>query len=194
MVITGSNANLINTTKRILQQQFEMEDLGQSEWIMGIRVVRDLTKHEIILTQELYVRSLLDRFGMANCNSSLTPADPHELSPHPESLLSPHDTKHYQTLVGSLLCLSICTRPDISRAVMQLTRFSANPSQPHLNAAKGVLSYLRGDTSFALRYSSPPPKSPTPHGYANASYASDPESYRYTSGYIFMLNGGPVTW
>ncbi|CAM9712821.1 unnamed protein product, partial [Choristocarpus tenellus] len=99
MGITGSNADLINTTKRRLQQQFEMEELGRAEWILGIRI----------------------RFGMATCNSSTTPADPHELSTHPESLLSPHDIKHYQTLVGSLLYLSICTRPDISHAVMQLT-------------------------------------------------------------------------
>jgi len=54
----------------------------------------------------------------------------------------------YQWLVGSLLYLALCTRPDIAYVAMALGQYNTNPSQSHLLATKGVLCYLIGTMDY----------------------------------------------
>ena len=57
----------------LLQQKFRMDDRGDLEWFLGMRV----TKHKdgITLDQETYIKQILETFGMQDCNPSKTPAE-----------------------------------------------------------------------------------------------------------------------
>ena len=97
----------------------------------------------------------------------------------------------YATLVGALLFLSITTRPDIAFSVGVLSRFMSCPTTAHWTAAKGVLRYLvdKADMGITFRGSDT-----TIYGFCDADYAADVDTRRSTTGYVFMLNGGAITW
>ena len=63
------------------------------------------------------------------------------------------DQQLYQSAIGSLLYLSVSTRPDITYAVSILTRFSSSPTQQHSTALKRVMHYLKGTTNYGIMYS-----------------------------------------
>jgi hypothetical protein len=109
------------------------------------------------ISQEGYLKQLLDRFGMQDS----IPAD----TPYRSGLVIdriPHDgvppqnkakliTK-YQSLLGGLNWMAICTRPDISVAMSLLSQFCCDPSAGHLEGAKYVLRYLKGTADYGIYY------------------------------------------
>ena len=130
----------------------------------------------------------MTKYGLTDCKPKYTPM---------ASLVTgtegdPLDTERfpYMSLVGSLLYLSCCTRPDISQPVGVLARYMAKPTTALWTAAKGVLRYVVGTKDLGLVFGS----SDGIIGYCDADYASDTESRRSTTGYVFLLNGGAISW
>ncbi|XP_048439406.1 secreted RxLR effector protein 161-like [Pyrus x bretschneideri] len=101
-------------------------------------------------------------------------------------------SKPYASLVGSLMYATICTRPDIAFIVGLMGRFQANLGEVHWISAKKVLRYLQRTKNFMLVYG----KSETLElkGYTDSDLASDVDDRKSTCGYIFMLNGGAISW
>ena len=99
------------------------------------------------------------------------------------------DQPLYQSVVGSLMYLATCTRPDIAYAVGMLARFSSKPNQSHWTAAKRVLRYLRGTVNFGILYRG----ESGVLGYSDADWAGDADDRKSTSGYMFLIAGGPVS-
>ena len=100
--------------------------------------------------------------------------------------------QQYQSLVGSLMYLSVCSRPDLAYAVNNLARFSSKPNRSHWTAAKRVLRYLRGTANYGITFVRS--ESGECLGYSDADWAGDREDRRSTSGYLFQIAGGPVSW
>ena len=98
----------------------------------------------------------------------------------------------YQSLVGSLLYAAIATRPDISQAVGAVSKFCSSPSESHLTAAKRIFRYLKGTADLALTYHKSSDGSLI--GYTDVDWAGDPEDRHSTSGNLFLMEGGAVSW
>ena len=98
----------------------------------------------------------------------------------------------YQSAVGSLLYLSTKTRPDIADAVGNVARFCSKPSVQHWKAVKRILRYLRGSVNYGLMYSQN--QNNVAVGYSDADWAGDLDNRKSTSGYIFNLCEGAVSW
>ena len=96
----------------------------------------------------------------------------------------------YSGLIGSLLYLSVGTRPDIAQAVGALSRYMAKPSEDHWVAAKGLLRYLSGTVGLGLKYGA----GGGFVGYCDADFAGDIDTRRSTTGYVFTLYGGAISW
>lgn len=96
----------------------------------------------------------------------------------------------YREAIGSLLFLCSVSRPDISFAVNVLSRYVNNPSQQHVNAVKRVIRYLIDTRDYFIRYGD----SNDFIGYSDSDFASDLDTRKSTTGYIFLMNGGPITW
>ena len=120
----------------------------------------------------------------------------------------PKESFDYLSVVGSLLHIANCVRPDIALAVGILARHSLAPTKAHVNAAKRVVMYLYNTASYGITYSksqaSTPllfeaAKHPLDDGtnslqvFVDSDYAAD-ITRKSTYGYVFMLNGGPVAW
>ena len=100
------------------------------------------------------------------------------------------ESEPYAELVGSLLYLSQCTRPDISHAVGVLTRHMSSPKLAHWELAKRILRYLRGTWNFGLCYNS----GSYLGGFTDSDFAGDVASSKSTTGCVFELCGAAVSW
>ena len=89
--------------------------------------------------------------------------------------------------------MAVYSRLDISFAVSKLSQFNRNPSTTHLKAARRVLRYLKGTKHFKITYGSRS-HSLNFFGYADANHGGDLDDGKSHTGYVFMLNNGPITW
>ena len=86
----------------------------------------------------------------------------------------------------------MATRPDIAFAVSNVAKFSAQPTQQHWTAVKRILRYLRGTADYGLAYS--PDSSGNCVGYSDADWGGDLDDRKSTSGYVFLISGGAISW
>ena len=114
--------------------------------------------------------------------------------PRPDDILLSENEKYiYQKIVGALLYLAICTRPDIASAVRQVGRFASEPTNRHLAAAKRILRYLKGTQALGLQYAKNKQQNKL-QAFCDASWAEDRLNRKSTTGYLFQLAGGPISW
>jgi hypothetical protein len=101
------------------------------------------------------------------------------------------DQLRYSQIIGSLMYLASATRPDISFAVSKLSRFVSNPGDDHWKALERVMRYLKGTMNFGIHYTGYPR---VLEGYSDSNWISDADEIKATSGYVFTLGGGAVSW
>ena len=97
----------------------------------------------------------------------------------------------YKQIVGSLMYL-IATRPDIMHVVSVISRYMECPTKIHLLAAKRLLRYLQGNKEFGLFFKKG--EKSDLFSFTNSDYAGDSDDRKSTSGYVFMLRIGAVSW
>ena len=102
----------------------------------------------------------------------------------------------YASAVGSLMYAMVCTRPEISHVVGVLSRFISNAGKEHWTIVKQVFRYLRGTSDYGLCYQERPglERVLDIRGFVDADWATDLGQRRSTSGYVFSLFGGAVSW
>lgn len=99
--------------------------------------------------------------------------------------------KTYMELLRSVLFAATSTRPDISYAVSELAKFSANPGTDHWNGLIRILVYLKGTANYGLCYGN---GTLTLYGVVDASYARCPDSRKSRYGGILMMNNAAIDW
>ncbi|KAL4283434.1 hypothetical protein GQ457_16G021540 [Hibiscus cannabinus] len=188
---------LLHETKRFLSKHFEMKDLGDASFVLGIEIHRDRSRGILGLSQKNYIDKVLKRFSMQNSKLMDTPVakgDKFCLAQCPKSDLEIQEMKKvpYTSAIGSLMYAQVCTRPDIAYIVGVLGRYSSNPGMDHWIAAKRVMRYLRRTKDYMLTYRK------SDHlevvGYSDSDFAGCQDSRKSTSGYIYLLAGGAISW
>ena len=101
--------------------------------------------------------------------------------------------KPYRNLVGALLFLMTSSRPDISFAVIQVAKFSENPSRVHWTAVKRILRYLKGTSDYSITYTRDGATFSV-EASVDSDWAGDVDTRRSTAGHVFMVLGGPLAW
>ena len=97
----------------------------------------------------------------------------------------------YARIIGSLMYLTNCTRPDLAYIVSKLSRYTSNPGTDHWKAIVRVLMYLRYTRNYGLHYTRYPE---VLEGFSDANWISDVKDSKSTSGYVFTLAGATVSW
>eukprot|EP00253_Pinus_taeda_P027670 PITA_27670 len=102
----------------------------------------------------------------------------------------------YASVVSSLMYVMVCTRPDITHAVGVLSRFVSKPMKEHWTIVKRDFKYLRGTSDYGLCYHGRPglDRVLDIRGFVDADWAGDLDQRRSTSGYVFNLFGGTISW
>jgi hypothetical protein len=102
----------------------------------------------------------------------------------------------YASVVGIFMYEMLCTRTKISHAVGVLSRYISKLGKEHQTTIKGVFIYLCGTTSYGFYYQGRPglDKMLDIHGFLDVEWAGDLDRRRSTSGYVFNLFGGAISW
>ncbi|GJU37419.1 putative RNA-directed DNA polymerase [Tanacetum coccineum] len=188
MVVTGDDTEEIEALKNYLSQEFEMKDLGQLKYFLGIEVARSI--QGISMSQRKYTLDLLAETGMLDCKPVDTPIEAnHQLGMFPNQ--SPCDKGRYQRLVGRLIYLSH-TRPDIAYAISVVSQFMHNPSKDHMKAVFRILRYLKKSPGKGLLFKKG--GNMEVMGYTDADWAGNAVNMRSTSGYFMFVCGNLVTF
>lgn len=96
----------------------------------------------------------------------------------------------YQNLVGHLRYLADSTTPDLSHSIEMLGRYTKFSTERHWLAAMPVLAHIKGTQNVGITYS----KSSKMITFGKSDYASCPDTYRSTTGYVISWNNGPISW
>lgn len=182
----------------LLFKRFKITDLGESKFMLGMRITRDRAARTITLDQELYVTKALEKFGLADCKPTSTPGVATDDGTSSSESNEPTDLKLYQEKVGTLLYAAISTRPDIAYAVNKLTQHMQSPTTRDAKACDRVFRYLAGTKTLGLLFGrqrqATSDASVSVSLYADADWASDRVDRKSITGWISMINGDPVSW
>ncbi|BFG28414.1 hypothetical protein CerSpe_146880 [Prunus speciosa] len=188
LIITGDDEEEIHQTKENLSIRFQMKELRQLKHFLGLEV--DRTQEGIFQCQHKYAKDLLQKFGMLECKPISTPMEPNvKLCTYEGKDVE--DATMYQQLVGSLIYLTL-TRPDISYAVGVMSRYMQNPKKSHLDAVRRILRYVKSTIDYGHLYKKG--EDCKLIGYCDADYAGDHDTRRSTTGYVFKLGSGTISW
>ena len=192
MILAGKGEAELKTVKDALSSKFDIKDLGKLSYFLGMSIVCNQEDKKTWVGQPAYTEKLLNKMGMSDCRPVSTPIESGNHLVKASEDEEPLDQQLYQSLIGSLMYLATCTRPDIAFAVGTLARFSSKPNTVHWKGAKRVLHYLKGTTSFGIVFRSGDLSGPI--AYSDADWAGDVGDRKSTSGYVFCTAGGPVSW
>ena len=189
LIIGARDSSLMEEIKSLLKSRFRMKDLGPLKYFLGIEFVQE--NGAIKLSQTRYIKKLLGKFGMLDSRPRATPC---EAKPEIVNADSHPLNVKYREVVGSLIYLMTCTRPDISWTVTRLSQKLENPGPAEWVMLKHVLRYLKGSMNSGLIYQKSN-NGLSLAGYSDSDWASS-EDRRSTTGYYFSLShdGPPVSW
>ena len=178
---------MIRSTKDMLKARFDMKDMGLADVILGVKIIR--TQTGLVLSQSHYADKILEKFNPRDTSVAQTPIDTsqHLSKNRAESVAQ----LEYSRIIGSLMYLMSCTRPDLAYDVSRLSRYTSNSSSEHWKGMTRLLRYLRYTRNYGLHYGQNPA---VVEGFSDANWISDTKDSRSTSGYVFTLGGAAISW
>ena len=152
MLISCADMKVINFIKQEISKLYSIEYLGPVEYFLGVRIQRE--GNSIFLSQQKYIEDILRKFNMQNFRPVKHPMELHdelmmESTPAYEEVEA-MKVVPYREAIGSLLYLSIRTRPDIAVAVGILAKHCFKPRPIHWTEVKRILRYLQGTRSHGI--------------------------------------------
>ena len=196
ILLIGNDVGLLSSVKVWLSSRFDMKDLGEAGQILGINLIRDRSRRMLGLSQTRYIDLIIARFGMQNSKKGFLPFRHGITLSRDQCPKTPEEIERmrgipYASAVGSLMYAMLCTRPDICYAVGMVSRYQSNPGEEHWTAVKNILKYLKRTREYMLVYQD---DDLVPLGYTDSDFQADRDSRRSTSGYVFTLGGGAISW
>lgn len=178
--------------KKQLRTVFKTVELGPISFILGMRIQQE--QKRFLVSQEDFIKSSLKKFNLEDIKLSCTPMEARlKLEPAAEgdSLV---DSTLYHGLVGTLIYLSTCSRPDITYCVGQVARFAERPNHRHLKAAHKIYSYLKKTAQYGLLFDGNNTEDFCLKLFCDADWAGETQTRKSTSGLILLLGGMTLSW
>ena len=202
ILIACSDITITQSIKDQLAVTYKMKDMGEMDWYLGMRCKRNKKTGSITLDQSKYIDDVLSKFS-----SWLGPEKNRVVPMQPNLVLSKwtkeyddgltvkqeHLVKNfpYRQIIGSLLYMSIWTRPDISYAIGKLSKFNNHPTVEAIYATQWLLQYVRFTKHLGLTFIKGDMKIST---YVDSSFADCVHDRRSTAGQITYLGRSPIIW
>lgn len=188
-LIISESMEVINLLMSDLEQEFEITTSSVNHYL-GLQI-EQFKDGSIFLNQEAYARAVLERYNMENTNAVAIPADRgqmySEMGNDSKIINAP-----YRQAVGSLLYLSVATRPDITFSVHNASQHLEKPEKMHWNAVKRILKYLKGTISYGLYY--PRNEDIRLSVFCDSDYAGDVLTRRSTTGFVVKFGEATIAW
>jgi len=170
-ILIAGTSNEINIVKESIKQKFNIKDIGDVEFVIGIKFNKIIDGY--ILHQSRYINDILNKLSTNSCTitKSLIPIENSQLK---TKIFN--ETK-YRSAIGSLLYLGICTRPDILFAVSKAARKSSNPTLEDWKNVLKIFNYLQYTRNYGIKIQ----KGMNLKVFVDADYAGDSNTRKSTS-------------
>jgi reverse transcriptase-like protein len=175
-----------------LKQRYELREMGEVKWFLGVRVLRNRDELKLWLCQDSYIERITHRYNLESMKPPNTPMATEELVENPERS-SPNQILHFQQKVGSLLYATVITRPDAAKTANKLSEFLCNPSKKHIEAVDRAISYLYGTRMYAIEYDGHSKRDEIFLCASDAAFA-DNKDRKSSDAYLCKLFGGAIDW
>jgi hypothetical protein len=191
--LIGSDKPAMKQVIDQLSKEFKTTNLGDIKHYLGMEIKRDRSAKTITLSQRAYIEKILDKYGYSKHGRKVkTPmATGQRLEPF-DGIATEASKYEFAAQLGSIMYAMVITRPDIAFAVSSLAQHTTNPGPEHWNALKRIFFYLRSTIEYCITFGGE--SNDKLAGYTDASFAEDSATRRSTGAYIFILNGGPISW
>ncbi|KAJ9543849.1 hypothetical protein OSB04_023556 [Centaurea solstitialis] len=198
ILLIGNDVPTLQSVKTWLSKCFQMKDLGEAAYILGIKIYRNRSRRLIGLSQSTYIDKILKRFRMDESKKGFIPMQHGIVLSKAQCPVSSEDQDKmrlipYASAIGSIMYAMLCTRPDVAYSISVTSRYQQNPGEAHWVAVKNILKYMRRTKEMFLVFGGSEDEISVT-GYTDASFQTDKEDFRSQSGYVFTLNGGAISW
>ena len=180
MLIVDSGDKMITFIKNMLNSRFDMKDLGLGDVRLG-KIKR--IPYGLILCQSHYVDNILGNFDKDNSGTARTPIDA-TLYFSKNKAESASQVEYSRIVIGFLMYLMSCTRPNIAYAINKLSRYMSNPRAKYWQGIMRVLKYLQFTRDYGLYYTR---YHVIVEGYIDVNLKSNVKYSKSQSGYVFTL-------
>ena len=203
-----------------LKNKFNLTLLGIAKWYLGMRIIQKPAY--ITLDQDQYIKNITSRFEKLFKHSFKLKDSPLPSTFVPSKKDCPATEEqvkeikirfgniNFRSIIGALLYVSCCTRPDISYAVNKLAKYATNPGISHFRAIIHLIGFIKSTSSKRIKFFKDFTKSPlykiliennildiTAEGaitFSDSSWNDCIDTGRSTGGYISSLQGGVVDY
>ena len=136
ILLATNDKGLLHEVKKFLSKNFDMKDMGEASYVIGIKIHRDRFQGILSLSQETYINKILEIFQIKDCSPSVSPivkGDRFNLDQCSKNDLERKQMKNipYASAVGRLMYAQVCTRPNIVFAIGMLGRYQSNQGLDH---------------------------------------------------------------
>src|SRR5688572_22945189 len=197
ILLARSDISLLLETKKFLSSNFDMKDLGEATYVLGIEIHRDRLNGILGLSQRAYLEKVLKKYNMHASKATPAPIVKGDSFGNFQCSRNQYEIDQmkavpYASAVGSLQYAQVCTRPDLAFVTGVLGRYQSNPGVEHWKMVKKALRYAQGTKELMLTYKRS--DSLEIKGYSDADFAGDKDDRKSTSRYVFTLAGGAISW
>lgn len=185
-IVVGTDTQIIDDVINKIRKSLTLTE-SENKNFLSLEILE--TENGLELSQTSYVTKIIEKYGLLECNSAKTPLDPQQDldnfidSPKADSTL-------FQEMLGSLMYLSVGTRPDISYSVSKLSQYCKDPRQIHLAAMRRIYKYIKGTSGHRLNYDN---ISEELSISTDASWNSSIDAKSF-GGYVVKIGNNLISW
>lgn len=187
ILFMSEDPNMLEKFKNHLKRDLDLKYAGLVKYCLGINFKQE--NGMVAMSQQSYIRELLNRFDMAEANTVSCPMDPGIKLKRSDKC--DMEGLPYRELVGGLLYLATSTRPDIANTVSKLSQFLNCFDNTHWKAAKRVLRYLKKTINFGLIFKR---TDESLFGYTDSDWANSIDDRKSYTGFCFIFCGSSISW
>ena len=189
MRVYGPSSDYLDELMLQLKGKYTMSDTTSSSQYLGMEVIND-EQGGVLLVQQRKIEDDLKELGLEDCNAVKSPMEGYLQSPPTGHQTTSADKTLFQRILSTTQHIACYTRPDIAYPTNALAQYASNLTNEHWEAMKRLWRYLKGTKTMGCYY-----KGDTGLlGWTDSSWNELLQDERSTSGYVFLLAGGPVSW
>ena len=136
ILLIGNDVGMLSSMKAWLSKNFFMKDLGETNYVLGIRIYRDRSKKLLRLSQLMYIHTIVKKFGIKDSKKGFILMRHGAQVSKEKSPKTPKDKAlmeriPYELAIGSITYTMICTRPDVAYTLSVTSRFQVDLGEKH---------------------------------------------------------------
>jgi hypothetical protein len=198
ILVAASTQKIVDDITKQISDKFNVSLSDNVNRFLNMDIAVEREAHSVTISQERYIQDIWSKFGLQvkeSVRSPLTEGFRINIAEEENGGTESSDTYvatfPYQEMLGSLLFLAVCTRPNIAYAVGYLARFSKKFNRDACRALERVLQFVYNTRTELLVLGG---KVARLVGYVDSDFAGDTTQYKSTTGYIIFLGNGPIIW